>query len=176
MKVSYYPLSVSFLLVGLTLVAAEDTKPTDQVKKHLGEATIAVLQGATKVEAFRIEPEPEKLDGSLIGGYPIKATGKQQNKEFAARLTTVLLDEKTLFGRQAKCFEPGIAFRLWKDKESVEVMICFDCKNLRLDTRNADGKQVKSTTGAFGPDIQPLLKLAKEAFPDDKEIQAIKEE
>jgi hypothetical protein len=161
----------------LALVGADDsTKPSEKVKERLGDKTIAILRGATKVDVFRISPNMAKKDEEKqIGGYPITATGAEQKKEFAAKLAAVLLEEKTYFGQQARCFNPGVAFRLWKDKESVDVVICFACTDLRLVSRDADGKEIKSTSGAFGPDIQPLLKLAKEAFPDDKEIQGIKE-
>ncbi len=163
-------------LGAISLLRADDpSKPTEKVNKHLGDYTIAILQSATKVEVFRVEPnKAEKPEDKQIGGYPIKATGTEQKKAFAAKLAAVLVDEKTLFGQQARCFTPGVAFRLWKDKESVDVIICFACENLRLIARDADGKEIKNTSGAFGPDIQPLLKLAKEAFPDDKEIQGIK--
>jgi hypothetical protein len=69
-----------------------------------------------------------------------------------------------------------VAFRLWKDKESVDVIVCFGCSNLRVIARDADGKELAKASGGFGPDKSDLLKLTKEAFPDDKEIQGIGEE
>ena len=135
---------------------------------------------------FRIKPiKPDKPDERNIGGYTITATGREQPKEFADKLAEVLLSDKTYSGTQDRCFLPGVAFRLWADKknwlwrdkkESADVLVCLGCMNLRLASHDADGKDLKSVTGAFGPDRVPLLKLAKEAFPDDKEIQAITEE
>jgi hypothetical protein len=40
---------------------------------------------------------------------------------------------------------------------------------------DATGKPVVQSSGAFGPRIAPLLGLAKKAFPDDKEIQGLRE-
>jgi hypothetical protein len=151
-----------------------DEGPTEKVKKHLGDELVKLLQGATRVEAFRIAPAAAKPGEAKIADYPIKATAKEPKEGFAKRLAAALLDEKALFGTQKRCFLPGVAFRLWKDKESVEVIVCFGCQNLRLIARDADGKEVKRVSGAFGPG-DALLKLAREAFPDDKELQEIKE-
>jgi hypothetical protein len=94
----------------------------------------------------------------------------------------VLLENATYFGDQAKCFEPGVAFRLWKEKESVEVIICFHCANLKLtakggkaDANDDDGIPKSGGFGGAEGSYGRLAKLAKEAFPDDKHIQALKD-
>jgi hypothetical protein len=175
MNVRWAAVALAAMLGAQTGRAADDAGPTDKVKERLGPEILAVLQGATRVEAFRIEARAAKPDEKEIGGHPIKATGAEPKREFAQKLAAVLTDEKTLFGQQARCFLPGVAFRLWKDKESVDVLVCFGCKNLRLIARDADGKAVKQASGAFGPDLAPLLALAREAFPDDKELKEVKE-
>lgn len=152
----------------------DKTKVSDKLQKQLGNEALAVLDGATRVEVFRIKPRKEAAK-EQIAGYPITAPGKEQGKEFAAELASVLKDDKTWFGTGARCFIPGVAFRVWKDKESVDVIICFGCSNFHLVARDAAGKEVRMTGGAFGPTNGPLLKLAKKAFPDDKEIQGIVE-
>jgi hypothetical protein len=167
-------------VAALALVAAsgrgdDKTKVSDKLKKQLGNEALSVLDGATRVQAFRIKPRKEQGAKEQIAGYPITATGKEQGKDFAAELTSVLKDDKTWFGMGARCFIPGVAFRVWKDKESVDVIICFNCSNFHLIARDAAGKEVHKTGGAFGPNNVPLLKVAKKAFPDDKEIQGIPE-
>jgi hypothetical protein len=106
------------------------------------------------------------------------ATGKEKGKDFAKKLTSVLFNEKTYFGERAHCFTPGVVFRVWGgkelDKESVDVIVCFHCSALHLVARDERKRELKHVDGAFGPDIRPLLALAKEAFPDDPDIQAVK--
>jgi hypothetical protein len=159
-----------------------DDKPAEvsaKVKEKLGERTVAILAGATKVEVFRIDPEQQKKDGDKdIGGFIITATGKEQGKEFMAHLTPLLFDEKTYFSNRAyKCHDPGVAYRLWKDKESVEVLVCFRCRNLSVTAKDADGKVIHKAFGNFEDALfGPLAKVAKEALPDDKDIKALHED
>jgi hypothetical protein len=172
-----------FLVVLALLFAAPpgrtDDKPPEvpaNVKDKLGERTLAVLRGATRVEAFRVVADRDpKADEKQVGGYPVTATAKEQGKEFTAQLAPLLLDERTWFSkRQYKCFEPGVAYRLSDGKESVEVIICFKCRDLRLTTRDADGKEVQKAFGHFEDALfEPLAKAARVAFPDDKEIQGL---
>jgi hypothetical protein len=137
---------------------------------------LRILQAASRVEAFRIKPRQEKAAARQIAGYPILASsGKEQGEAFAAALVKVLSDEKTWKGNSARCFNPGVAFRAHGDKESVDIIICFACTNFRLYVNDATGKPVIQSSGAFGPRIAPLLGLAKRAFPDDKEIQGLRE-
>jgi hypothetical protein len=156
-------------------LAADDAAPSDKVKERLGDEILAILKDATRVEAFRIEPRAAKGDEKQIAGHPIKVTAPEQKEAFAKKLAAALTDEKSLFGEQARCFLPGVAFRIWKEQESVDVLVCFGCSNLRLIARNAKATAVKEARGAFGKDNGVLLGLAREAFPDDKELKEIKE-
>jgi hypothetical protein len=164
------------------VVPAHTADPKDvpkNVEKRLGDNLIDLLQNASRVEVFRISPEQSAKPGEGISGYPILATGKEKAKDFAGKLATVLLSENTYFGEQSRCFIPGVALRIWRpkeqDRDSVDVIICFKCSALHLVYRDERKRDVKHIDGAFGPDNRALLKLVKEAFPDDAEIQAIKE-
>jgi hypothetical protein len=142
--------------------------------------TAALLARATKVEVFRIDggkdhepPVPPPGEGN-VGGFPVTARGYDQGPAFAARLAEVLSDEKTYADGFAKCYWPGVAFRVWDDKECVDFIVCFFCDNFYL---GPPSYQRVSENGTFhGTPARPLLvRLAKEAFPDDKEIQGLKE-
>jgi hypothetical protein len=179
------PTAISLAGLAVCLLATAtgaDKTPSKEVKERLGDKTVAILRGATRVEVFRIDPDDSAKGAKRIGGYAITTTGKEQDKEFTGKLADVLLDDGTYFGVQAKCFEPGVAFRLWKDKESIEVVVCFHCANLRLTAKGAKGESVDDggspRLGAFAGDkgsYGRLAQLAKEAFPDDKDIQALKD-
>jgi hypothetical protein len=164
------------VLTGMVrLPAVYGDKPAaETVAEKLGERMTAILNAATKAEAFRIADKPlERPEGKHVSGYPVLSAAKEQGKDFAKRLSSVLQDEKSLFSAQARCFSPGVAFRLWKDKESVEVVVCYMCWGLRLTARDADGKVLHQTGGGFKANNDAWVKLAKEAFPDDKQIQAL---
>jgi len=158
-------------------VYARDSKPPrESVAEKLGERTTGILDGATKAEAFRIGDKPsEKPEGKHVSGYPVLSAAKEQGKDFAKRLAALLQEEKSLFSAQARCFSPGVAFRLWKENESVDVVVCYMCSGLRLTARDADGKVLHQTGGGFKENYDAWAKLAKAAFPDDKQIHALGE-
>jgi hypothetical protein len=148
----------------------------ETVAERLGERMTAILGGATKVEAFRIADRPsEKAEREHVSGYPVLSTAKEQGKEFAMRLSSLLQEENSLFSAQARCFNPGVAFRLWKDQESVDVIVCYQCTGLRLIARDGEGREIRRTGGGFKANSDAWVKLAKQAFPEDKEIQALGE-
>jgi hypothetical protein len=151
-----------------------------QGKNPLDSRTATVLGRATKVEVFRIDggkdhnpPVPPPGEGN-VGGFPVTARGPDQGPAFAARLKEILSDEKTYSDSYAKCYWPGVAFRAWDDKECVDFIVCFVCDNFYLgppsDQRVRENGSVVET-----PARARLIRLAKEAFPDDKEIQGLKE-
>lgn len=162
-------------LVASSVVLGQGAGPAAKVTEQLGEAGVALLKGATKVEAFRIDPKGGATENHIAGHKILSKGSEKLDKDFAGRLGLVMTDEKTYTGTQARCFIPGVAYRVWKEKASAEVLICFACTNHRVIVKDADGKVVKQGGGGFGPDVAPLLKLAKEAFPGDKEIQEFKE-
>lgn len=147
-------------------------------KKHFDDRTIAILSGATKVEVFRTDgyndiatAKEKKPDEKRMGGYLVTAQGQDQGKEFAAKLSKILFDDRTYSNARAKCFWPGVAYRVWKDQECIDVLICFKCDNLYC------GPPIERTfeNASFwdSPLRSELVGLAKQAFPEDKQIQAL---
>jgi hypothetical protein len=140
------------------------------VKKILGEKAIALLEKANKVEAFRIEEkQTQKTGDDYIAGYRIIGKSKNLGEKFPAKLRAALFEEKIYFGQAARCFDPGVAFRIWHDKQAIEVVICFHCTNFTVGMAGE-----KAGSHGFGPRLEPFLALAKEAFPDDADIQGLK--
>jgi hypothetical protein len=151
-------------------------------KGRLDSRTAGILAGATKVEVFRIDgrndppdPTPIKPGDPTVGGYAILTRGNNQGQEFAAKLRDILTDDKTYTNKYAGCFWPGVAFRIWKGEDSVDVIICFKCRNFYLGPPSE--KRVIGNASFFGsPNTGRLVQFAKEAFPNDEEVQALKEE
>jgi hypothetical protein len=142
----------------------------------LDRRTRAIFAGANKVEVFRIEynEKPSPPETMLIDGYPVIAKGQDQNEEFAAKLAT-LLEERNLYTNwRPMCFMPGVVFRVWKGEKAVDVVICFKCNNFYLGSPKDRVMENKWFGGS--PLRYRLVGLAKEAFPEDKDIQALKDE
>ena len=134
------------------------------------------LKGATRVEAFRVDPSREaKANDAWIGGYVISATGKEQGKEFAAKLSAVLLSPTTYsFLNRKRCmFVPGVAYRFWKDQEVVEVTVCFHCDDLMVLVKDGSGKMLHYSGSAFDDARAEMVALARQAFPGDDEVQSM---
>ena len=68
---------------------------------------------------------------------------------------------------------PGVAFRAWRGQECVEVIICFHCQQMLMTTRNAQGQETRSGYTQMISMRAEFLGLAREAFPNDKEIQKL---
>jgi hypothetical protein len=147
------------------------------VTKHLDEKTVAVLAGATKVEAFRLESAGPANAGiqsqRQFDGFAVKAQGKDQGPALAKKLADVLLDEKTYSTTFAACFTPGVAFRVWNGDACVDVVICFLCQNFYCGPPTENARE--NASFADTPARAALVRLAKEAFPDDKEVQGLEE-
>jgi hypothetical protein len=152
-------------------------------QKELDDRTAPILSGATKVEVFRIDGGNEqggpktviKPGDPTIGGYAILSKGKDQTPEFAARLNDLLTDSRTYTDQYAACFVPGVAFRIWKGEECVDLVICFKCHNFYLGPPS-DGRVVgENATFSGSPNARHMIRLAKDAFPEDQEIQELKD-
>ncbi|KAF0242454.1 MAG: hypothetical protein FD180_3905 [Planctomycetota bacterium] len=169
------------LAVGLA-AWAEDEKPkgpSDKVKAWMGgDRPVGIIAGVTRVECFRVNPEkPREAMGKECGGYPIISTGKEQKREFGLKIAAIVFDEKTYDWEKAKkCeFAPGVGFRLWRDKDWVDVVLCFSCDEFEISTIPPGEKERKSAHEDFDASRAALVKLCKEAFPEDKEILGLKD-
>jgi len=150
-------------------------------KDRFDSPTKDILTNATKVEVFRIageehpdQPLPAAEANKRIGGFRVIAQGPDLGNEFAYKLAEVLFDKTTWTEDFAKCFWPGIAFRIWKNNEAVDVLICFKCDNLYCGPSSDKGVR-ENASFWHSPRRTDLLRLAKEAFPDDQEIQALED-
>jgi hypothetical protein len=131
----------------------------------------SILRHGTRVEVFRVAPKYDKDAAGAIGGYPILAVGREQGPEFAARLGEVLRRWGVARSSKKCGLLPGVAFRVWHGDRAVEVLICFKCDDLRVHVVGEDdaGEDLLD----FESERRDLLALAKEALPDDPDIQAL---
>lgn len=168
----------------------EQAKVPEKVVKHLGKKAVASLSGATRAEVFRLEKLPGRdATPKTIGidklQFTITAVGQEKGKEFVAKVRGLLFDEATFTPSGASGFRGDVAFRLWKEKESVTLIVDFDGAQFLVTAGDAEGKQTYIAYGGFlfnakgelddGTLFRRVKALAREAFPDDTKLKAIKQ-
>ena len=169
--------SVFAVLVTLGLV-----RFVQEPGREIGAKGTSILSNADRVETFRLDDGgygdhvKAGTSGDVIADYPITAQGKTQGRDFAAKLARTVLDPRTFLGPSDTICEinPGIAFRAWRGQECVEVIVCFHCQQMLITTRNAQGKETRSAYTQMISMRAEFLALARQAFPNDKEIQGLK--
>jgi hypothetical protein len=179
MTVFQLPLRTVGLLAMLMTAACSSSLAGEskRVTEFLGERAIKVLAAPDRVEVFRVVPTREKKpNDQAFAGYPQRAAGKEQGPEYARELAGVLKDDHSYDWDFAKAceFEPGVGYRVWSGKDSVVVLICFHCNEIGVieDESKPDHMHVRSAD----PARKALVKLARQALPDDKTIQSLSKE
>jgi hypothetical protein len=178
------------LALSAALVAEEPTtKVPAAVKRDLGDPAVAVLAGATKVEVFRLEKTPTRPPKPAgIGAdefqFAVTATGKVRGEEFAAKVRDLLFDPATRTPSGASGFRGDVGFTVWKDKESVTVVVDFEGSQFLVVDRDAAGKERRVAYGGFlfdakggfdkGALFDRVKGLTVDAFPDDADLKKLK--
>jgi hypothetical protein len=151
--------------VALSMAARSDAADKDN---KLPDKAKAVLEKADSWELYSLDPAA-KQDGSRNDGFHgWKVLGKTEVKDAKVReqLLTALtkgIAESDGFG--AKCFDPRHGIRAKLDKQSVDLVICFECSWVYVfsDGTNHDGTAV--TTGKPQAAFNKVLQDAKVPLP-----------
>src|SRR5258708_42170 len=69
----------------------------------------------------------------------------------------------------------GVLFTFHSDQRTVRVAICFKCELLAVFEGEDDNGKAVSEDRIFSPMRPQLVTIAKSLFPNDKEIQGLKE-
>lgn len=148
-----------------------------QVGKFLGPERVAILQQADRVETYRVKnPFQTSLDdpGPRVANLVWTAQGKPLTKPQIAELQNLVLSDSSYEWEVAKGCEPapGVVFRVFRKKEYVDVVVCFDCEMWAFGLNTQDNESAELWED-FDPVVKPLAALAKAAFPDDEVIQGL---
>ena len=169
--------SVFFVLTIVSLV-----RFVREPRRELGDRTLSILNGATRVETFRLDDSrdgdqvKDGTTGQEIADYPLTFQGQTLGPPFAAKLSRAVRDPRTYVGpNDVTCLiNPGVAFRAWRGRECVEVIICYHCQQMLVTRKDTQGRSVHTVYTEFGSMRAEVLALAKEAFPGDKAVQSLK--
>ena len=148
-------------------------------------ALASLFLSPTKIEAFRMKPLHYSTSEPVIGkvdGFAYSAKRPLTDKALAMRLGALVLDPDTSLNTDDKscAFNPTIAFRVSKEKEWADVVICFDCSAYLVVEPKVPIQEFGSVKahfrvrGWFDNHRSQFLKLAKEAFPNDASIASLK--
>jgi hypothetical protein len=180
-------------MIGLVSIAAGcgGDAPSGRVRELWSEAAVAVLQNPTRVEVYRVLSRAE--GGSVpatrpaetrpttgqtrIDIWPVIGRSAEQDAAFARRLSAVLLDDKSFRWNVAKActFEPAVVFRVYSGEAYVDVALCFGCEEVMVMVPPADGRPAHRNVEDFDHVRTALVRLTKEAVPNDPFIAALAE-
>ena len=147
-----------------------------RLRKVFSDRGIAIVRSADRVEAYRIRDGQREGPLGSIEGYPITAVGKGLDAATARQFVEPLLDGSRYFASLDCFINPGVAYRLQAAEGSVSLVICYECDHIEVIVRDEHGR-LTHRGGAFlydplgGP--KGLVRIAKEAFPDDGMIQKL---
>ena len=152
----------------------------------LDAVTQGIFAHADRVEIFRLEDlsdhdePPSKKSAEIdtllpiyIQNHRVILTSPVQDKAFAITLSRAL----TLADSGAamtQCFEPGIAFRVWRGQLHTDVCVCFLCSGVDVTTEDAKHKVLHYTHSGLRYSRPAFLALSRQAFPEDKQLAALK--
>lgn len=149
----------------------------------LDSKTASILAGAGRVETFRLADYHEHLGRppeefkametrkfGKMGTFTIVRVGAPRDREFSLGIARAL-GQASVGMAGSMCFDPGVGFRSWRGRESVDVAICFNCSGIEITTRDASRKVIKSQRADLGQSRSALWALSGQAFPDDKRFQ-----
>lgn len=152
------------LVAAMGMAACADEAFMGEVGRH----ALGILEGADRVETFRVLPERDETVGAnVIDGYPVVRTGPAKDAAFAERILAQLKHEDTEPNDLECAFVPHDAFRVWKEKEHVDVLICFHCEQVQVTCFPPKAADPIRALGDFEGKSGPWFKLCREAFPDD---------
>jgi hypothetical protein len=152
------------LLAGASPCAGE----REEKENKIPDAVKAVLDKADSFELLSLEPSERKEAKGGFHGW--KVLGKTEVKDADTRKDLVAALEKGVAenkGEVAKCFEPRHGIRATRDKKTVELVICFECLQVRGYVDNSD----KNTDGFLTskspqPAFDKVLKGADVPLPE----------
>ena len=169
-------LAATAMTCAILNLAATAQTPLSRV---LGSAeNIAIVRDATRAEAYRLAP-PEGVDPQFTEVSPLEyeVTGGPvaASMELAEQLKETLLSPETYPMRwmmAKECGLPvyGVKLSFYQGDERVDVYLCFGCSDLAVVREESACDPADFSRGK-----RVLLDAVKELFPQDAEIQAIRE-
>ena len=132
----------------------------------MGIRNMMIISGATRVEAFRVPQPGHSSPPASAPIYGKSASGVKLDSQTSARVTSAVLNvhnQRPYLVGWPECIPtPGVAFRIWKGIQSVDILPCFSCGLLVVK----DGPMQP-----FDGQRSGLLQVSKDIFPQFPELE-----
>jgi hypothetical protein len=156
----------------LVLALAGTARADDAFMTEIGKHALGILEGADRVETFRTLAERDETAGqNVVDGYPVVKTGPAKDAAFAKRMLAQLKSDDTRPNDLECAFIPHDAMRVWKEKEHVDVLICFHCEQVQVTSFPPKAAEPIRALGVFETKSAPWFAMCREAFPDDGDLR-----
>jgi hypothetical protein len=161
----------SLVLVILLITGCSRSLDSKQVVSVFGDsAALEVVQAPDRVEAWRVKPPDPELNLELYAHLTRLSETVEVPPHLAKKLARILDSKSTYWWDAARpCyFDPGVQVRFVKGDRFVDVLFCFECKQLGVwYNKEAVGG------GLFDYAAASFAAIMKQIFPGDKVIQAL---
>lgn len=149
----------------------ENLRRLVRIENLVDQSSRRILASVTRIETYRIHPEFRRDAEDKILNYEILARGSTLEGPEVVKLGSQLLEKDNfMFDARKTCaIRPGVVFRVYRDEAFVDIVICFECEMLGF--YSGPSKNPRRMWEDFDPIHDPILRLAKKAFPDDSTIQ-----
>ncbi|HET6248432.1 MAG TPA: hypothetical protein VFE47_12090 [Tepidisphaeraceae bacterium] len=167
--------SIVLTLIGSLVVAiisggCAKSPETKLLKARLDDRTIQFLAAPDRVEVFRITTEITVGKQKSLPKVPV---AKPLDTALAGRLSQIILNDKSYEWNTVKqcIINPGVGYRFWRGKESITVLVCFQCNEIGILPDITESQKMKILE--CDPARGALLELTKQALPDDQHIREL---
>jgi hypothetical protein len=172
----------------LVLLADPFPVATDaQLAEVFGEGRLAIVRGATRVEAVRLTGEFDQDPHSTrkhIDRWPAKGPTVTLSRPLADRAIALASANSSFSRWGSRCFfTPGVRLRFHKDDQHLDVLLCFKCGDVAISKPEARFPEKVMGYAELGdyvsmmgfmPGYDAWLGLAREIFPKDADLKGLK--
>jgi hypothetical protein len=102
-------------------------------ERKLPDKVWAILNEADQLELLSLDPDQEKEAKDKFHGWNVLGkTGIKDKKAREGVVSAVSKGVKESDGTRANCFEPRHGIRATKEKQTVDLVICFECLSVEI--------------------------------------------
>lgn len=152
------------------------------MRKEFPSNVWRIVAAPDKVEVLRtkVPLEDDKfppMHGMPLFGADIVSGTVTPTPEWIDELRKAIASRGSyLWGLDKLCLpQPGVAVRFTREGEQADLLLCFECEMLSLGMTPPPGGGEHQKWLDFDRVNAKLVRLAKQALPDDAEIQSLKE-
>jgi hypothetical protein len=130
--------------------------------------SLSAVRGSERVEALPVKMVGVGLSAEIL----VEELPTVLAPSVGAKLASTLLNINSYEGGMSAClFNPAVAFRFRQGTKAIQALVCFQCSELIFEEPGGRALSGKMRLGKGRP---VLLAEAKRAFPQNRELQALK--